>query len=279
MGFIKGEGETKVNMAHYMHDAVRGQVRSHNQFIFRENKIYIKSPSEAPKNANIQQGPKGGLYYEPTADAKETPQDIKTTEPETIQDARKFISDYRSFTSNLIDFIKSKFANRSVYGRTKSPESALEKLQRKPDIYRKLSDLKDVSGTRIESDNIEDVYKDADNIKTALTSQRFKIAEEKDYIKNPKDYYKSYHIIAEKDGKFAEIQVRTKNQTKMANFAHDRIYKADVETQKELAKYEEQIHEYLMDLSDYFTAQDMGETAALPDCNQIIYNLVGCYEE
>jgi hypothetical protein len=55
-----------MNFKSYLQKVTGGQVRSHNRFIYRENKTYIKDPSKAPAGANVQKGPRGGYYYDDT---------------------------------------------------------------------------------------------------------------------------------------------------------------------------------------------------------------------
>jgi hypothetical protein len=65
VGQKKGQ---KVKLEEYLYGAVRKQNRNTDYKIFsktsKEDRHYIKSPADAPEGANVQQGPRGGLYYD-----------------------------------------------------------------------------------------------------------------------------------------------------------------------------------------------------------------------
>ena len=110
---------------------------------------------------------------------------------------------------NPIDTIKS---------RLKSPESILEKLNRRgyPKTLSSVeSNLTDIAGVRVICSFKDDIYMLADCL---LKQDDVKLIAAKDYIKNPKpNGYRSLHLIVEtpiylQDGKRqmkAEVQLRT----------------------------------------------------------------------
>ena len=121
-----------------------------------------------------------------------------------------------------------------VKSRMKSEKSAVEKLEKKGyDVT--LNNLKlhvhDMIGVRIVCSFISDVYSVVDMIKNF---KQFKIKDERDYIKNPKDTgYMSYHLIVlvpiHLDRKIeyipAEIQIRTIAMDFWASLDHKIQYK------------------------------------------------------
>lgn len=121
-----------------------------------------------------------------------------------------------------------------IKSRMKSEKSAIEKLEKKGyDVT--LNNLKlyvhDMIGVRIVCSFISDVYNMVDMIKN---SKQFKIKDERDYIKNPKDTgYMSYHLIVlvpiHLDRKIeyipAEIQIRTIAMDFWASLDHKIQYK------------------------------------------------------
>ena len=121
-----------------------------------------------------------------------------------------------------------------IKSRMKSEKSAVEKLEKKGyDVT--LNNLKlhvrDMIGVRIVCSFISDVYSVVDMIKNF---KQFKIKDERDYIKNPKDTgYMSYHLIVlvpiHLDRKIeyipAEIQIRTIAMDFWASLDHKIQYK------------------------------------------------------
>ena len=129
---------------------------------------------------------------------------------------------------NPIDTIKS---------RLKSPESILEKLNRRgyPKTLSSVeSNLTDIAGVRVICSFKDDIYMLADCL---LKQDDVKLIAAKDYIKNPKpNGYRSLHLIVEtpiylQDGKRqmkAEVQLRTIAMEFLANLEHKLRYKKNL---------------------------------------------------
>ena len=129
---------------------------------------------------------------------------------------------------NPIDTIKS---------RLKSPESILEKLNRRgyPNTLSSVeSNLTDIAGVRVICSFKDDIYMLADCL---LKQDDVKLIAAKDYIKNPKpNGYRSLHLIVEtpiylQDGKRqmkAEVQLRTIAMEFWANLEHKLRYKKNL---------------------------------------------------
>lgn len=121
-----------------------------------------------------------------------------------------------------------------IKSRLKSKESAIKKLERKgydisPENIK--NHVHDMVGSRIVCSFLDDVYNIVEIIKT---SNKFKIKDESDYIKNPKDSgYVSYHlnvlvpIYLQKDVEYieTEIQIRTVAMDFWASLDHKLRYK------------------------------------------------------
>lgn len=129
---------------------------------------------------------------------------------------------------NPIDTIKS---------RLKSPESILEKLNRRgyPKTLSSVeNNLTDIAGVRVICSFKDDIYMLADCL---LKQDDVKLIAAKDYIKNPKpNGYRSLHLIVEtpiylQDGKRqmkAEVQLRTIAMEFWANLEHKLRYKKNL---------------------------------------------------
>ena len=118
--------------------------------------------------------------------------------------------------------------------RIKSPESTLDKLQRKgfeQTASAALTQLYDTVGVRAVCAFSEDVYKLVNWLKVR---PEIEFAEERDYYSYPKpNGYRSYHILSEftdgaEKGCHVEIQIRTIANDFWATLEHRLKYKKDV---------------------------------------------------
>ncbi|WP_099353780.1 GTP pyrophosphokinase [Fredinandcohnia onubensis] len=136
----------------------------------------------------------------------------------------KYIHDY-----NPIEHVSS---------RLKSPESIMNKIQRKGYDYSFESiteNIRDIAGIRITCAYISDIYK----ISEMLQKQKdVTLIECKDYIKNPKpNGYQSLHLIVQipifmsdrEEHIFVEIQIRTIAMDFWASLEHKIYYKYNKE--------------------------------------------------
>ena len=185
------------------------------------------------------------------------------------------IKNYSSYHDKQIDSLKKSFPDRKVYGRMKEKDSIIGKLKRKPDLYKKVSDLRDISGIRVESDSVKKVYADVEKLKKTKN-----VVNIKDYVANPQNgVYRSVHVIIQDGDKFSEVQVRTSNMTKLADYTHDRVYKAPVDKLDVIKKFQSHIDKYLADLSSYFDKLDNGLRGVIPACLEVIKKSIGCYDD
>ena len=121
-------------------------------------------------------------------------------------------------------------------GRLKSEQSVLEKCHRKniePTPDNIVKGIRDLVGIRIVCTFVDDTYKVRDAIREF---NNIEVVEEKDYISNAKpNGYRSYHMIVKnKEGYFAEIQLRTISMDTWAALEHDIKYKKDINVNKNL---------------------------------------------
>lgn len=160
-----------------------------------------------------------------------------------------------------------------IKGRVKELESAVGKVARKPK-YGTAKGLQDVTGTRVITDSIDKVIDTVNKIK-----KKYEIVDEDDYISEAKDGYRSHHLIArDENGLEFEIQVRTENQNKWADWAHD-IYKPVNEAQEQVIKdHAEEIDKYRLLSSAYFYSQDNPKVEKVdkPKCPEVVKNSFGC---
>lgn len=118
---------------------------------------------------------------------------------------------------NCIDDIE--YSN--VKTRIKSDESTIKKMQL---TNKNADEIKDLFGMIVVTDNKDDVYEVVKKI-----VMKNPIADVENYIKYPKNGYKSIHVNFEKNINNqkipVEIQVKTKEMYKNQNIVHDKIYK------------------------------------------------------
>ena len=132
------------------------------------------------------------------------------------------------YDSNPIETIKT---------RLKSPESIMEKLQRRgyPLTVESIEEnLNDIAGVRVICSFPSDIYQLADAL---LKQDDIRLIERKDYIKNPKpNGYRSLHLIVEtpiflhdqKRLMRVEVQFRTISMDWWASLEHKIRYKKDL---------------------------------------------------
>lgn len=151
-----------------------------------------------------------------------------------------------------LEILDSEFKTKYDYNpihhiedRLKSPQSILEKLQRKGlpfncEVAR--STLNDIAGVRVICNYIEDIYTVAD----LLTMQDdVNLVKRKDYIENPKpNGYRSLHLVIatpvylsdRKEMVNVEVQIRTIAMDFWASLEHELKYKTETEVSAELAQ-------------------------------------------
>ncbi len=132
----------------------------------------------------------------------------------------------------------------SIESRLKSPQSILEKLQRKGypiSLASAKKHLYDIGGVRVICHYIDDIYIIA---RMLSIHDDIKVIKSKDYIKNPKpNGYRSLHLVISipvylstgKEDVAVEIQIRTIAMDFWASLEHQLRYKSDNEVSEELA--------------------------------------------
>jgi len=151
-----------------------------------------------------------------------------------------------------LEILDSEFKTKYDYNpihhiedRLKSPQSMMEKLQRKGKQFsteNARATLHDIAGVRVICNYIEDIYAVAEY----LTRQDdVELIKTKDYIKEPKpNGYRSLHLVIEtpvflsdrKEIVTVEVQIRTIAMDFWASLEHQLKYKTDSEVSAELAQ-------------------------------------------
>ena len=131
----------------------------------------------------------------------------------------------------------------TIKSRLKSPESILEKLNRRnlPITVESIEEnITDVAGVRVICSHPADIYRLADSF---LKQDDVTLIKKKDYIANPKPTgYRSLHLIIEtpiflsehKRNMKVEVQFRTISMDWWASLEHKIRYKKDIEDSEEI---------------------------------------------
>jgi ppGpp synthetase/RelA/SpoT-type nucleotidyltranferase len=190
--------------------------------------------------------------------------------------AQRLRPKHEKITHDYVKSLKEDFPEaQEVSGRVKTTENMVEKLGRKGE-YKDVDDLTDVSGVRI-------VGKDMDEVKNfnkrLESNEKYKIVQSENYLDNDKFGYRSQHYILEdrKTGLKSEIQVRTDNQNRWADYVHDNLYKVPDSKKAIIEKNKTTFSGYTKDMSDYFYAVDTGNMKVnRPVCPKIVAEVIGC---
>ncbi len=86
--------------------------------------------------------------------------------------------------------------------------------------------------------------------------------------------------IREENGFLSEIQIRTPNEHKWANWSHDNFYKPLTDDLKAFVEaHYATVEAYAERMSDYYYKVDNGEEAEIPECPSEITVILGCMEK
>lgn len=199
-------------------------------------RVYIDDPSEVPPGAYVQEGERGGLFYEETtADFLQHQMETDAERMEKygfdddqINEAVETLSRIHD-KSNEIFGTWMEFANehanvKKARHRTKSVGSALEKVyQRKPENYDAVSELDDAHGSEIKVDSIEEgtamfnAIQESDEINVVEADDKY----------GSGGAYRAQHIIAEFDGDTVELQIKQDKLSDVASASHALTFKPE----------------------------------------------------
>lgn len=191
-----------------------------------------------------------------------------------IEKAEKLRNDAKATNESIQHDLKS-IKDVTVFGRVKEVESMIGKLGRKPDEYKDVSDLNDVSGVRVMTKNINDVSKTISYIRS-----KYNVIQEENNIDHDRGGYRSYHVtVQDEHGVKSEIQIRTENQNAWANWCHDNFYKPKNQKLRQFYnEHKEVITNYSLGMSDYYYKKDIGIDTPRPVCPPEIEQVVGCMQ-
>ncbi len=160
------------------------------------------------------------------------------------------------------------FPNFEVKGRAKDPDSIRNKVSKYEQEGRGVpaEKLTDLIGMRIHTNNFSEVYEAVQVLRNMLP-----VVLEKDYNKQPNDYYRSYHFLTTFDGIGTEIQIRLPAQTVLFDWSHKNLYKPESRVPMEV---KEAGVEYARAMSEYYS--EIIDIS--PDCPPAVERWFGCLD-
>jgi len=208
----------------------------------------------------------------------------------TLEQCRAFIEEHRPTLEKTLGELKAIVATiprAEATGRLKRAENLLVKIQGKRragrDTYG-LGSVTDVIGARVTVRSINAMREAEQKILDA-----FKVLEHLDFAETPRQGdrlgYRSIHVVVEVDGRPAEIQLRTPNQSRWADWCHDTLYKKHylVEQlgQAVVDRLEPVMNAYAKKMSEYYAHVDQGKPVPeklSPDCPRALQIIAMCME-
>lgn len=212
--------------------------------------------------------------------------------PPTLEQCEAFVKEHEPALNGLLGDLERSAANvvptANVKGRLKKAENLLVKIQQKRQKPGKedygLHKVTDVIGTRISMKSVGEMRR-----MEAHIQKNYKVLEHDDFAEDPREGdelgYRSIHFIVEKDGKPAEIQLRTPRQTRWADWCHDTLYKQHYLIEKLGQSMFNQVKpvmtEYAKKMSEYYAHIDQGKQPPEdldPDCPTPLRMIRMCME-
>ncbi len=182
----------------------------------------------------------------------------------------KLIALKKSLDSNMYSFVeelKNVAPDKSkIYARTKTPYSILDKL-----VKKRLGTLTDLIGTTIVTND----KKELDAVKRFVESGKLgRITELEDMYENPKQGYRAYHFLIDRNGTSIELQLKTKRQKAINELSHE-PYKQGKLNGDMLVKMTELANR--ADEGDKAAIKEYNEFMEQPDIEKVFYAERGGY--
>ena len=173
----------------------------------------------------------------------------------TLDDIKNFRNEFleESFiSSSLNSYLKENGCQ--THERIKAVTSINRKITIDRLLNGTLNDVDDVAGYRIVVPTFKQIF-----LVSRKIMQELNVVAGKDFIKTPTYAgYSAIHIFPEKNGKVAEVQIKTQLMDEFAGFMHDKIYK-----NKELGK-KESVRRYTKDMNKHILSIEQNSPDIFP---------------
>lgn len=247
-----------------------------------KEKVYVEDPKEVPQGAQVQEGDRGGLYYD-TDDVEEFNEAMVKTlegvlneyqfEEEQIDKAEALRDEYEDVADEHFATLMDAASEHIEGGahRVKTTASMLEKAYAREDSSAEdVDELGDVYGAMLFADSWESVEDTAEAIKDQLGQDA--IIEEENMMDND-GYYRAYHLDVEfENGHQGEIQIKSQPMAEIIHVGHKLVYKdeTDMNLQPEVI---DQVEQCLTDQMDSLMGGP--EPDCDPEVTEVIQEVMG----
>lgn len=247
-------------------------------------RTYIENPAKVPEGVDLQEGRRGGLYYEGSGQefiqgqferTQERLRDLDVPEEdieEAISEVQKHDNIAQESFERVWNAAEDVGANiTSGSHRVKGVGSAIEKVAESREnadegeepMYDSVSELTDVHGSKVVVDDMEDAEQLFNNLKEM---DDIDVEKETNHAEDTDDPYRAFHVVMEvEDGVHTEVQIKEERMSQIADASHSLVYKSDREAPvEELESVGEEHLEYNEDLDKEVLTEDTSER--IEDC-------------
>ncbi len=198
-----------------------------------------------------------GGQLQPQSEKPQSPQPKAMSVEEVAQKAQE------ALPASLVELEKL-FPMAEIVGRAKTAHSIKTKGAKKFGYSFEPERLTDLVGMRMHVTSLEEVYDVVDTLRN-----NFPMVAERDYNKRPLDYYRAFHFLTTMNGVGTEIQIRLPEQTRLADWSHNSVYKSDGHTPPEVL---ESGKNYARQMGAYYN----GLIKIMPDCPSEVERYFSC---
>lgn len=236
-----------------------------------KDRRYIDHPSEAPQGAEVHVGEREGLYYEEESveafedyveDHREQVFEEYEFTDEQVREAEEEYEFYAERAEDIFEDVWESAPSENIAEagyRVKTPASMLEKVHYRDTDHEEIDDLTDVMGTQIYVEDAAQLSDTADQVVSEMEERGYEVAEEKDYVDDPKGIYRATHyIFQDEDGRDIELQIKPESLEEVYSVSHETIY-------KNVAGFEDDVLDDIEECLDQIVRREFGEQVD-PDC-------------
>lgn len=204
---------------------------------------YVDDPSEVPEGVKLQEGEKGGLYYDESSVefleeqldlTRESLEETDYTDDEiedvieTIQRHDRIASEAFSTAMEMAEDVGANVTYATH--RVKGVGSALDKVyeddhdeEEEGSKYDSADDLTDVHGSMLVVDDLDEAR---DTFEQFLSKDDVEVVKQKNHMDDTSGPYRAHHVVFEvEDGTYSEVQIKEERMSQIAAVSHSLCYK------------------------------------------------------
>lgn len=195
-----------------------------------KERVYVDVPSEVPEGAAVEEGERGGYYYD-SSEAEEFEQAMEVAaanmmeeydwDDAVLEQAQQERQKYQEDADQVFQQLVENTPAQGGQYRVKRAPSILEKTERKD---KSIDDIDDMFGAMLFPDSTEDVE---DTVQ--MIQDEFDVAEVDNRMDND-GYYRAVHVdINIDDERTGEVQIKTDQMADIIEVGHKTVYKDETE--------------------------------------------------